>query len=289
MCTRAPRLEIGPWSHGRKNCDGEDKSGRGRRSGCVNILRWSRVLLLSSLLVSLAYAPLTKGEKELSVDEVIARNTEATGGRAAIEAVKAIAVELHIVDPGFEVDGTYQAARPGRMRIDVMAKGKRVFVEAFDGKRGWQWNGKGDTPVDASAKAAAALQRGVEMPGKLYGLHELAGRGHKVELAGREKIEGVDYYALKVTFSDGYLITFYVDPATWLITRRRDVRALHVDVDPTPTTIEQRSSDFRKVNGVMFAFHGEEVDLQNGKVLETTTVKEIRVNPPVDEAIFEKL
>jgi hypothetical protein len=247
------------------------------------------VLLVSFILFSFGNAPLAKGEKELSLDDVIARNTEATGGRAAIEAVKTIAVELHIVDPGFEVDGTYQAARPDRMRIDVKAEGKRVFVEAFDGTRGWQWNGKGETTVDASAKATAALRRGVELPGKLYGLHELAGRGHQIELAGREKIDGVDYYALKVTLSDGYLMTFYVDPTTWLITRRRDVRPLHVDVDPTPTTIEHRSSDFRKVNGVMYAFHSEEIDLQTGKVLETATVKEIRINPPIDETTFEKL
>jgi hypothetical protein len=148
----------------------------------------------------------------------------------------------------------------------VKADGKRVFVEAFDGARGWQWSEKGESP--ASPKAANALRRGVEIPGKLYGLHELTGRGHEVELAGREKIEGVDYYAVKVAFSDGYPITFYIDPTTWLIMRRRDVRALHVDVDPTPTAIEQRSSDFRKIAGVVFAFHGEEVDLRSGKVLE---------------------
>lgn len=223
-----------------------------------------------------------------TLEEIIARNTEVMGGREAIEAVKTIAVELHIVDPGFEVDGTYQAARPNRMRIDVRAEGQRVFVEAFDGKRGWQWNGKGDA-VDSSSKATEALRRGVELPGKLYGLHELAGRGHKIELTGREKIEGVDYHALKVTMNDGYTMAFYVDPTTWLITRRRDVRPLHVDIDPTPTTIEHRSSDFRKVNGVLFAFRSEEVDLQTGKVLETTTVNEIRVNPTINPALFEKL
>jgi outer membrane lipoprotein-sorting protein len=255
----------------------------------VVILRCNRVLLVVSLLFSLAYVPLTKSEKEVTLEEIIARNAEAMGGRATIEGVKAIAVELHIVDPGFEVDGTYHAARPNRMRIDVKADGKRVFVEAFDGRRGWQWNGKGETTVDASPKATEALRRGVELPGKLYGLHELAGRGHKVEFAGREKIDGMDYYALKVTLNDGFNATFYVDPTTWLITRRRDVRPLHVDVDPTPTTIEQRSSDFRKVGGIPFAFHGEEVDLQTGKVLETTTVKEIRINPSIDESIFDKL
>jgi hypothetical protein len=255
----------------------------------VNLFLGRRVLLLLSVLFSVAYASRGNGDTPLSLDDVIARNTEATGGRAALEAVKAIAVDLHIVDPGFEVDGSYQAARPGQMRIDVNANGKAVYVEAFDGKRAWQWKGQGPTTVEESPTATAALRRGIEFPGKLYGLHELAGRGHKLELAGREKIDGIDYYAIKATLNDGFNATFYIDPNTWLITRRRDVRPLHVDIDPTPTTIEHRSSDFRKVNGVMYAFHSEEIDLQTGKVLETTAVKEIRVNPAIDPAIFSKL
>ena len=267
---------------------GLDKKPSRRRFICVTIFG-RRILILWWIACAVVLSTSARAEKPLMLDDIIARNTEAMGGRAAIEGVKAIGVDLHIVDPGFEVDGTYQAARPNRMRIDVKADGKRVFVEAFNGKRGWQWNGKGETIVEASPKATEALRRGVELPGKLYGLHELAGRGHKVELAGREKIEGIDYYALKVRLNDGFDATFYVDPTTWLITRRRDVRPLHVDVDPTPTTIEYRSSDFRKVDGIVFAFRSEEVDLQTGKVLETTTVKEIRVNPPIDESIFAKL
>ena len=50
----------------------------------------------------------------LTVDQVIERNAQAMGGRAAIEAVQSIEVDLHIVDPDFEVDGKYRAARPGR-------------------------------------------------------------------------------------------------------------------------------------------------------------------------------
>ncbi len=255
----------------------------------MTVLLRRRVLIPSCIVAALVYSSVGHGGEELTIDDIIARNTEAMGGRTAIEAVKTIAIDLHIVDPGFAVDGTYQATRPDRMRIDVKANGKLVFVEAFDGKRGWQWNGKETTTVEASPKASAALRRGVEFPGKLYGLHELNARGHKIELVGRERIDGVDYYALKATMSDGFVTTFYVDPKSWLITRRRDVRPLHVDIDPTPTTIEQRSSDFRKVNGVLFAFGNEEVDLQTGKVLETTTVKEIRINPTIDSAIFANL
>ena len=222
-----------------------------------------------------------------TLDEVIERHTKAVGGRAAIEAIQSIEFDLHITDPKFEVDGTYFAARPGKMRIDVNAGGDHVFTEAFDGQKGWE--GKGTSQKPATEKATAALRHGVELPGKLFGLHELKARGHRIELAEREKIDGIGYYVLRLTLNDGYATTLYVDPNSWLITRRRDVRPLHVDVDPTPTTIEQRSFDFRTISGVQFAFASSETDLQSGKVLETTVVRSVKINRPLVPSIFEKL
>ena len=251
----------------------------------VVLLTYRRSLALFAVttsLVSCHHAPTT-------VEEVIDRNTRAMGGEKAIEAVQSIAVDLHIGDPGFEADGAYRSARPGRMRIDVKVEGKHVFTEAFDGDHGWQWEGEGTTTVEATAKATAALRHGVELPGHLYGLHELRQRGHRIDLVGREKIDGVDYYALQVTLSDGYATTLYLDPKSWLITRRRDLRPLHVDIDPTPTTIEQCMSDFRQVAGVWFSFSNTETDLQTGKLLETTTVRAITINPEIGGEIFRKL
>jgi hypothetical protein len=222
-----------------------------------------------------------------TLDEVIERHTKAVGGRAAIEAIQSIEFDLHITDPKFEVDGTYFAARPGKMRIDVNAGGDHVFTEAFDGQKGWE--GKGTSQKPATEKATAALRHGVELPGKLFGLHELKARGHRIELAEREKIDGISYYVLRLTLNDGYATTLYVDPNSWLITRRRDVRPLHVDVDPTPTTIEQRSSDFRTISGVQFPFASSETDLESGKVLEITVVRSVKINPPLVPLIFEKL
>jgi hypothetical protein len=227
------------------------------------------------------------GSSALTVDDVIDRNTQAMGGRAAIEAVRSIEFDLHIVDPDFEVDGNYRAARPGRMRIDVMSAGKHVFTEAFDGTRGWQW--KGGASEEASSKGTAALRHGVELPGKLFGLHELRQRGHHIDLSKREVIDGTNYYALGVTLADGYTTILYVDPSSWLITRRRDVRPLHVDIDPTPTTIESRFSDFRKVDGILFAFTSTDVDLATGKTLETARVRSVKLNTQFDASIFGTL
>ena len=223
----------------------------------------------------------------VSLEEIIARNTEAMGGRAAIEAMRSVEVTLHVSNPKFEVDGVYRAARPGKMRIDIMADGKRVFTEAFDVEKAWQWQ-DGKEPKEPGPVPTAALRHGVELPGNLFGLHELRDRGHRIELSGREEIDGVSYHVLRVTLSDGYETKLYVDPQTWRITRRRDVRALHPDVDPATTTIETRKSDWRKIDGVWFAFAGEDVDLKTGKLLEKTTLKEIKVNPPIEATFFHK-
>jgi hypothetical protein len=223
----------------------------------------------------------------LSLDEIIERNTDAIGGRAAIEAVQSIQIDLHIKDPSFEVDGTYYATRPGKMRIDVSAEGKHVFSEAFDGHRGWEWEGKGGQK-SATEKGTAALRHGVELPGKLFGLHELKGRGHRMKSIGREQIDGINYYVLELILNDGYAVSLYVDPNSWLVIRRRDVRPLHVDVDPTPMTIEQVSSDFRDVNGVKFPFATAETDLNTGKLLESTVTKNVKINPTLPLTLFDK-
>jgi hypothetical protein len=253
--------------------------------------RYDHVLsmLLRSCLTLLAIASFGCDRSPLTVDEVIERNTKAMGGRAAIEAVKSIQVDLHIVDPGFEVDGTYRAARPGRMRIDVVADGKHVFTEAFDGQRGWQWKGEGKEREEATPKATAALRHGVELPGKLFGLHEVKQHGHQIDLVGREKVDGINYYVLRLILNDGYATNLCIDPGNWLVTRRRDVRPLHVDIDPRPTTIEMNISDFRKVSGVYFGFASTDTDLETGKVLERTSVREIKVNSQFDQTIFDKL
>jgi hypothetical protein len=239
-------------------------------------------------LITVLITGCSKRSDSLSLDEIVERNTDAMGGRAAIEAVQSIQIDLRIKDPSFEVDGTYYAARPGKMRIDVSAHGKHVFTEAFDGETGWQWEGKGEQKP-ASEKATAALRHGVELPGKLFGLHELTARGHKLRSIGREQIDGINYYALQLILTDGYTVSLYLDPNSWLVTRRRDVRPLHVDVDPTPATIEQVSSDFRDVNGVKFPFATTETDLNTGKLLESTATKSVKTNPTLSAAFFDKL
>ena len=70
--------------------------------------------------------------------------------------------------------------------------------------------------------------------------------GHKVELLGRQQIDGINYYTLQLTLQDGYSQKYYVHPETFLIERSRVSRALHPDVDP------DANSDRRSLPGLSF-------------------------------------
>ncbi len=217
------------------------------------------------------------------LDAIVARNTAARGGAEAIEAVSDFEADIHIVETTFEVDGRYVATRDGRMRVDIFAEGQSVFTEALGRGRAWSWNPR-DGAATASDQGRAALRHGIEFPFKLFGLHEMAGRGHRLEAAGRESIGGVEYDVLLLTLDDGFLTRYYVNPKTGLIDRERQHRALHVDVDPTPTWIETEFSDWRPVRGVLFPHRSVEREVESGKVLATVTTRGIRLNssPPAE-------
>jgi hypothetical protein len=222
---------------------------------------------------------------DAAIDALVAKNTDARGGAAAMASVDAYEADIRIVEPKFAVDGTYAATRDGRMRVDIHSGGERVFTEALDHDRAWSWNPEQGVR-EASPAGAAALRHGIELPFKLFGLHEMRGRGHRLELAGDETLDGVAFHVLRVTLADGFEVTYYLNPGTGLIERDRQRRAMHVDVDPTEEWIETRYENWRPVAGVLFPFRQVERRVATGELLSTVTVAAIRVNPPFDASRF---
>lgn len=246
----------------------------------------------NALIAGLAAAALaapgcSRAGEDVTLAEVIERHTAAVGGEAALDSVRGLRVELRIIEPEFVVDGVYRAVRGGRMRIDVYAGGERVFTEALDGARAWQMGADSATVREADEKATAALWHGTQFPGNLLYLRDMEARGHRLELVRRDTVQGVAYHVLRLTLSDGFASDWYVHPDTWLIERRRDVRALHPDLDPTEQQLETRWDDFRPVGGVLRAFRSWQVDLASGDTLQRTRVERIVVNPELSDDVFE--
>jgi len=222
------------------------------------------------------------------VVEIIARNTAALGGEAALDAVQTM-VKRSIIEEGQYRDiAVFATDRRGRMRIDILADGKRVYAESFDGQLGHQWQtGAEQTP--SSARGTIAMSHTPHLPNHIFRLKDLTANGHQVELVGSESIDGVDYQVLKVTLSDGFETYALINSDSGLVTRSRNKRALHVDVNDDQKVIESRMDDFRQVGDIVHPHSVVEVDLASGEILSRVTLESLELNKPLPEDYFGDL
>jgi hypothetical protein len=245
----------------------------------------THILLCSAALLLLGCAPAShaaqapaaaSGAADLSVDEILARHIAALGGADAIEAIQNIHIRPEVTEPGFSVQGDYRATRDGVMRVDIYADGDRVFAEGIDFQGGWQQQGDGAEITEISEAGYAALARGIEF--NLFGLHDLAGRGHSADIYGRETVDSVDYYIIHVTMVDGFERYFYISPANWLVERTREVSALHPDLDPEERAAETLHYNHQRHCDVLMATETRKIDLLNGEQTQHTQVQSIECN-----------
>ena len=220
-----------------------------------------------------------------SLDRIVANNHQAVDGGQDTSGIDSLEVGLAMQDHGQALDADYKVTRDGRMRIDILKDGRRVYTEAYDGHRGWDHGQDGSAAV--VDPHGAALWHGTQFPGQIYALSDMPELGHKLEYQGREKLDGIDYYVLKLTLSDGFVTYRYVNPKTWLIDRGRDYRAFHPALDSHETWVETRWSDYRPVEGLLYPFASMNVDLGTGRELAVQKVTSLRINPKFDPVLFQ--
>lgn len=225
-------------------------------------------------------------DTEITLGEILARNAEAMGGDAAFEAIENVRFRLDIREPTFEVTGTYVASRTGEMRLDIEADGQRVFAEGLDDGVAWQWSPDGGVTLAGEA-GAASLRNGIEAPGRFWTLQQLRARGARVELLEPGPLAHPGEWQLRLTRSDGSVVDYLVDRASYLVTREVSRRAFHPDADATEVLIETVHSEPVTVDGVLRFRREEQRNLETGEWLGTTVVREIEHNVELAPDYFE--
>lgn len=223
--------------------------------------------------------------RQLDLETVLARHTQARGGAAAIDAVRTLRNEAEVVEPSFTVRGPYVASAEGFMRVDIFAGEQCVFSEGIDRAGAWSWQ-QGGAPEPASQTGSRALQHGIEF--NVFGLHRFAERGHTLTLEGAEDFNGTQCHVIKVVLNDGFETYRFIDANTWMMVGSRDVRAVHPDIDATEIVMGNEYSDFRAVDGVTSSFAWLQRNLTTGEVVQTGTVLSLAYNPPLTDADFDR-
>ena len=233
------------------------------------------LLLVLTLLVP-ALQPAAAGAQTL--DEVLARHAAAHGGLEKWRAVHSLIITGTAVNYSNPGPFVFEWRAPDSSRFEFSAFGQKILYVHQGSTTWWIHPLVGVEKATALSEPQATLIRRVAA--FTSALVDAAARGDKVELLGKEEVDGQPAFKLKMTRQDGSEEIWYLDPSTCLELARVD-RVL----DSTGTKERWTYySDFRTVDGLVIA-HRQ--DQEYGIRHVALTVEKVQVNPEIDPARFE--
>jgi outer membrane lipoprotein-sorting protein len=217
-----------------------------------------------------------------SVDSIIADYVAARGGLAKIKAVQSLRQTGHAhTDGGRHAIVMRELKRPDKTRFEFTVQGiTNVFVA--NGKEGWQVAPlDGDLeakPMSEQAVVDALEQADIEGP-----LVDWKAKGHRIELAGRDKVGDREAHKLKVTLASGAIRYDYIDVKTHQELRMDSTREVRGQTVSLTTTF----GGYKKTAGLLFPGTVEVTAIERPQKLRIV-VDKIEVNPKIDDARFER-
>jgi hypothetical protein len=234
------------------------------------------------LLFTLSLASATAQEPQLSLDQIVQKHIAALGGGEKLSAIQNVTMtgSALLMDGQLQAAITIRAKRPLSMRLDMTLQGQ-TFVQAFDGKTAWTMNpfmGSPDPQKSGADDTLAARDDADFIDGSLV---DAQAKGNLVALAGKEDVDGLPAYKLKVTRSSGSVEYVYLDAKTFLPLKSAGTRKQQdqqIDYESSP-------GNFKPLNGVMMPFRL--IQKMNGRTLMEFTVEKADVNTAMDDTIFQ--
>src|SRR4030095_10652302 len=236
-----------------------------------------RIAVAIAALMALS-APIATAQ---TVDEIVAKYVAAKGGMEKLKAVKTQRITGKMQMGAMEAPFVMTNARPNLTRIEFTVQGM-TGIQAYDGKTAWAvmpFMGSKD-PEQMSKEASDAMGESADFDGPLVDYKE---KGNKVELVGKEKLEGTAPYKLKVTLKSGEVRTIYIDAESGLelgSNGKRKMRGQEVEFKNT-------LADYKDVSGIMFAHSMENTFVgAHGEQKQAMTIEKVEFNVPTADTLF---
>jgi outer membrane lipoprotein-sorting protein len=228
------------------------------------------------LLVGLVLTGLLRAQ---TLDEILALHYQAHGGLDKLTAMKAVKMsgKIVITAQGLEMPMVIWQKNPNKMRIESTFQDK-VIVQACDGRKAW-WI----MPFMASAAQEMSPEQSQQFKDQADFENPLVvykEKGYKLELLGKEDLEGIPVFKLKLTKTGNLEIYYYLDAASGI--ELKSTMVLKSGANETMNEII--FADYKPVNGLMMPFHIE--NKINTKTQAQLTLTTIEINPVIADAIF---
>lgn len=236
------------------------------------------LLATASLTASLATAGAAQAQ---TLDELVAKNLQAIGGKEKVEAVKGVRMTGKMTLPqGMEAAVVMERQDPNKMRMDMSIQGM-TMVQAYDGKTGWKivpFTGKND-PEPMSAEELKQMEKQAINSSDFLSTYKE--QGYTAELAGKEDVEGTPTYKIKLTSKDGDVLNFFLDAEQYLLVKITGKTMMQGQEIETSTTV----GDYKEVGGVLFPFSIQS-KIRDFPTPVGMTFEKIEINPDIPASRF---
>jgi len=208
-----------------------------------------------------------------TVDEIIAKNTEALGGAEKLSSLKSVKMEGNMSVQGMDIPVTMTKLHMKGMRMDLEIMGTSNYQLANE-QKGWVFMPiqQMDAPQEMPADQYNSIKSQMDVQGSLFNYKQ---KGYTAELVGTDKVGGNDAHKIKVV-KNGETVFYFIDAKSNLLVKTSSTR----DVNGQSMEIETTYSDYKK-NADGFTFPYSSTMMQG-----TLTYDKISTNIPVDEKIF---
>lgn len=158
------------------------------------------------------------GLKAQTIDEIVSKHNEAVGGEKAWKKVSSMVYTGSMNSQGMDVGITKSVLAGKGMRTDIEVMGQKGY-SIITPSKGWAYMPFGgmDKVQEMPADAVKESQGELEVMDELM---SYKARGGKVELAGKEAVDGKDLFKVNYTGKDANVMTLYVDPTSYHIVRQ---------------------------------------------------------------------
>jgi outer membrane lipoprotein-sorting protein len=269
-----------------------------RRQGPDAVLKVRDMMRLILMTCALLAAAMPVFAQTPTVDDLLAKNLESRGGAEKLKAISTrkvagmVTVQVQM-PPGAQQPGAQQPAEPApqtlQMPMQVLAKRPNLMLQemkmqdrrvvtAFDGQQAWAIN----PMIGPSAQLLQGVQADLirdqaQFDGPLAYAKQ---RGDKMEVLGKEAIDGAPAWKIAITHGDK-TTTVYLDEKTAL---ERKVSA-SVTQGGTQLLVESVISDYQPVDGVMVPRKVQ--TLVGGQTQATVTIDKVEFNLPIEDTEFK--
>ena len=215
-----------------------------------------------------------------TADEIVNKHIEALGGKAKLSAIKTIYTEYDMEVMNNTASGISYLVNGKGYRNEIDFGGQKI-IQCVTDKGGWGINPMmGQTSAEAMPEDQVKnSQAQLTVGGPLM---DYASKGSTLELQGRDSVNGVSAYKLKLKSKEGAETTMWIDPASYYILKSTNKANIGgQDVETSAVFSNYKKTDYGYVMPT-----NTELTLPQGFSLNITN-KKVEINKEIDPKLFE--